>query len=810
MAENVYNFKESEKKWREFWEKEKIYVFDKKKKGKIYSVDTPPPTVSGRMHIGHAFSYSQQDFIARYRRMRGDNVYYPFGTDDNGLPTERLVEKLKKVKSIRMPRHEFVQLCEKTIADIKPEFIEDWKIIGMSCDFSSTYSTIDSHCIKTSQRSFVDLFNKNLVYKHEAPTMWCVNCQTAIAQAELEDKDIDSTFNDIYFNLEKPEKGEKITIATTRPELLGACVCIYVHPDDKRYKHLVGKNAIVPLFKHKVPIFADESANPEKGTGILMVCSYGDKYDVEAINKRKLTPRIMFTKDGFLNSNAGRYKGLTIKEARKQILEDLKQEGLLLNQKHIKHAVNVHERCSTEIEFLTSSQWFIKLLDNKKKFIEAGRQIKWHPEFMRVRYEHWIDGLSWDWCISRQRHFGVPFPAWYCKKCGVIVVADEKDLPVDPLATKPKTKCKECGSAEFEGEKDVMDTWATSSVSPQIITNWVNDKKYNNVDFNRMYPSSMRPQAHEIIRTWAFYTIVKGIYHHNQIPWSDIVVSGYILDPHGEKMSKSKGNVVAPAEILIKYPADALRFGAASARLGEDTRYQEKELVAGQKTITKLWNAARFALMQLEDHDGSKKGVTLIDKWMLTKLNKLIKSVTEAFDNYEYAKAKADVDQFFWHTLCDNYLEIIKDRIYNPEKYKEGKTGVQYTLHKAILSVLKLFAPIMPYITEEIYHMKFGKEENNKSIHISEWPSVDPKEIDEGAEKAGDLAVEVIGAVRKFKSEKNMSLKQELKKLVIEVPDSKVLVPLLDDIKATTRAHTVEFGKGNIEVAKDVSIRITL
>ena len=805
MAENNYDFREAEKKWRRHWEKERIFSFNPTKKGIVYSVDTPPPTVSGKMHIGHAFSYTQQDIIARYRRMKGDNVFYPFGTDDNGLPTEKLVEKLKGIKSIKMSRQEFVELCEKTIKEIKPDFVEDWKIIGMSCDFSEAYSTIDPHCIKTSQKSFIDLFNKKLVYRQTAPSMWCVQCQTAIAQAELEDKEFDSTFNDIYFKL---EDGEKIVIATTRPELLAACVCVYVHPEDKRYKKLVGKKATVPIFNQKVPIFADESANPEKGTGILMICSYGDKYDVEAVNKRKLEARIVITKDGKLNKYGGKYEGLPIKEARKEILNDLEKEGLLVSKKPIRHSVNVHERCGTEIEFLTTTQWFVKILDNKKKFIDAGKKIKWYPEHMRLRYEHWVEGLNWDWCISRQRHFGVAFPAWKCKKCGEINIADEKDLPVDPLSDKPKHKCK-CGSNDFDGEKDVMDTWATSSVTPQIILNWIKDKGYD-VDFGKMYPCTMRPQAHDIIRTWAFYTIVKGIYHHDEAPWKDIVVSGYVMDSKGEKMSKSKGNMIEPAQVLAKYPADALRFAAASAKLGEDVRYQEKDLIAGQKTITKLWNAARFALMQLEDYKGGKKGLLAIDDWMLTKLNKLIENVTEALESYEYSRARNDIELFFWHVLCDNYLEIIKDRMYNPRNYKEGKSGAQYTLHKAILSILKLYAPIMPYITEEIYHIKYSKEEKERSIHVSKWPEVDSKEVDETAEKAGDLAVDIISAVRKFKAEKNISLKTELKKLVIDTKDKKLVESVLNDIKSTTRALNIEFGKGDIEVSKDLKIRIIL
>ncbi|MEK6886473.1 MAG: valine--tRNA ligase [Nanoarchaeota archaeon] len=796
-----YDFKQEEPKWLRFWEAQNLYKFDEKSKKKVYSIDTPPPYKSGHIHLGHAFSYSQQDFIVRFKRMRGFNVFYPWGTDDNGLPTERFVEKKFNVKSTSMSRHDFIALCKKTVDEMDEEFTFGWRRLGVSAYFKKSYSTIDEWCRKTSQRSFVDLVNKKLAYQLEAPTMWCVHCQTALAQAELEDKELDSTFNDVQFELENKEK---ITIATTRPELIPACVFIYVHPEDARYKKLVGKKAIVPLFKHKVPIFADESANPEKGSGILMVCSYGDKYDAEAVKKRKIEPRLVLTRDGKMNKLAGKYEGLKIKEARNQILNDLEAERLLLNKKQIKHAVNVHERCGTEIEFLTTKQWFIKLLENKQKFIDSGRKINWYPEFMRSRYEKWVEGLGWDWCISRQRHYGVPIPVWYCKKCGELKLPNDEQLPIDPKEDKPKTKCK-CGSDNFEGEQDVFDTWATSSLTPQIISKW----KENDSFFKKTYPNDLRPQAHDIIRTWAFYTIVKSLYHDNSIPWKNIIVSGYLLAGK-EKMSKSKGNVINPLETIDKFGSDALRFWAAGAKLGGDLSYQEKDLVTGQKTVTKLWNAARFALMQLEDYDNKKEGVNVIDKWMLTKLNKLIKNATDSFENYEYAKARADIDQFFWHDLCDNYLEIIKDRIYNPQNYKEGKTGAQYALHKSILAVLKMFAPIMPYITEEVYHLKFDKEENCKSIHISAWPEFDKKEIDEEAEKAGDLAVEIISAVRKFKAEKNLSLKTEIKNLTIETKDRRLIETVLNDIKAATRAFGIGFGKANTQVTPDLKISIEL
>jgi valyl-tRNA synthetase len=792
MLGKNYNFKEAERKWGSYWEKQKVYKFNSKVKKNVYSVDTPPPTVSGRMHLGHAFSYSQQDFFVRFWRMFNRNVFYPFGTDDNGLPTERMVERLRNVKSAEMSRADFVKLCYKTINEIKDEFIQDWKDIGMSCDFGTTYSTIDPHCIKTSQKSFLDLYKKKLVYRKEAPSIWCVACQTAIAQAELEDKEMSSKFVDVEFEVDNEKK---ITISTTRPELLPACVCIFIHPDDKRYKDLVGRRARVPLFKQLVPIFADKSADPEKGSGILMVCSYGDKYDVEAINKKKLEPRICFTKDGRLNDLAGSYKGMEIKEAREKILEDLEEKGFLLGKKQISHVVNVHDKCGTEIEFLTSKQWFIKILDNKKKFLEAGKKIKWYPKAMRQRYEDWVKGLSLDWCVSRQRHFGVAFPVWYCNNCGKIVIASEKELPVDPLKDKPKVKCK-CGGNEFIGEKDVMDTWQTSSLSPQIVLNWIKDRGYG-VNM-KMFPMSLRPQAHDIIRTWAFYTIVKGIYHHNKIPWEEIVISGHILDAKGRKMSKSLGNVIDPREVLSKYGADPFRFMAASCKLGEDFPFQEKDIVTGQKTIIKLWNASRFCLSHLEEFKKKKVSLELLDKWMLIKFNKVVNDCTEAFKKYEFSKAKFFVENFFWHIFCDYYLELIKDRLYNPDKRgRKARESAQYVLYNVLLGILKLFAPMTPFVTEEIYQSYFVKKEKMKSIHISNWPKVE--KVDKKAEAVGDLTVKIISDVRKFKTSKGKSLKEEVN-LVLNKKDKIKLKDVLEDLKAVCNADICFGDKFKIEL----------
>jgi len=728
--------------------------------------------------MGHAFSYTQQDFLARYQRMKGRNVYYPFGIDNNGLPTERMVEKMKGVKSTAMPRTEFVKLCLETLKTVNNDITQSCMNLGMSCDFTHPYETIGPYCVKTSQQSFIDLYKKGLVYRKDAPSIWCMHCQTAIAQAELEDRTMNSTFNDVVFTI----ADKKVVIATTRPELIPACVCVYVHPDDKRYTDLVGKTATVPLFNYEVPVFADPSADPEKGSGVMMVCSYGDRYDVEAIQTRKLKSRVVFTKDGKLNKLAGKYADLTIKEARKAILDDLETAGLLPEKKQISHDVNVHDKCGTEIEFLSTKQWFIKVIENKEKFLEAGEQINWYPASMRKRYEHWVQNLNWDWNISRQRHFGVPFPVWY--KDGKVIVADEKDLPVDPTVDTPK------GHDNVTPDTEVMDTWATSSMTPQIVTNWIKSKEYKE-EFKKLFPTSLRPQGHDIIRTWAFYSIVKSIYHNNTIPWKNIAISGNVADPTGQKMSKSKGNVVEPQDVIDSYSTDALRFWAAGSRLGEDMPFLEKDIVTGKKTTTKLWNAAKFVFMQLGNYTPKKVPLTVMDEWLITKLNKVIKEATDSFEQYEYSKCKALTEQLFWGVFCDNYLEIVKDRMYNE---RAGTAAAKWTLYTTLLKIIKLFAPIMPYITEEVYQLFYKQHEKTASIHTCQWPL--PDTTKESSEKTGDLAVAIIGAVRKFKSTNKVSLKKELESLTINCgsDDEALIRKVLDDIKATVNAKTVAFG----------------
>ena len=847
-----YNPQETEKKWLAFWEKEGVFKFDKKAKGKtphqkskndfgaeqVYSIDTPPPTVSGKMHIGHAYSYTHEDFIARYRRMKGENVFFPFGTDDNGLPTERLVEKLKSVKAQKMKRQDFISLCNKTLKEISPDFIADWKKIGMSCDFSKIYSTIDDNCRRISQKLFIDLYKKEKVFRQEAPVVWCPHCQTAIAQAEMEDKEVETFFNDIIFKL--PNK-RNLIISTTRPELLSSCVAVFVHPDDKRYKKLIGQKAQVPIFGNRVEILADKKVDMKKGSGAVMCCTFGDKADVEWFKKYKLPLKMSLDKAGIMTKQAKKYTGLNIKEARAKIIEDLKKEKLLVSQKKIAHVVNIHERCKTEIEILNSEQWYIKILDQKKELIKLGRQIKWHPEFMRIRLENWIKGLSWDWCISRQRFFGIPFPVWYCQKCGEVKLADEKDLPVDPMSDKPKSKCEKCKSSKFTPEKDVMDTWATSSLTPQLALGLFYDEKQS----EKLVPMTLRPQAHDIISTWLFYTVVRSKYHFGKIPWKEVMISGHVLDEKGRKMSKSLGNVVAPQTILEKYGADALRFWAAGRSLGQNINYSEEEIQAGKKFLTKLWNVMRFSSLNIpKSRDGkftvlrlmtivnkcnkrntkknaadesilanikSLKDLYPTDRWILAELQDLIATATKNFEKYDYSSAKLAIEKFFWIKLADNYIEIVKNRLYNESSQnKKGRASAQFTLYSVLFTLLRLLALFIPFATEEIYQTFFKTKkprttdsevrgECAKSIHLCGWPSVGEKLYDKEKIKTGKVLLEIVAAMRKYKAERGLSMKAEIGKIEIscDAKTKKAIQEMIDDLKAVGNIKEVKFKKSN-------------
>ncbi len=783
-----YDFKEVEPRWMKAWEEKGIYKFKVNSKKKIYSVDIPPPTISGRLHMGHAFGDSQQDFFVRYKRMKGFNVLNPFGTDNNGLPTLRLIEKEKKVSSKSMSRDEFIELCNKTIAEeFIPEFVNDAKRLGISADWDLFYSTIDKRSRRISQESFIDLYEKGREYREESPALWCTECQTTIAQVELEDKDFSSYFNDIKFEVD----GKDLVIATTRPELLPACVAVFYNPSDKRYKKLLGKNAKVPLFDFEVPIMEDEKVDPEKGTGIVMCCTFGDQTDMEWQKAYKLPIKEAISRDGKLTKLAGEYEGLKAEEARKKIIEDLREKKLLLNQKKISHAVNTHERCGTPIEIMTSKQWFIKYLDLKDEMMKWGEEIKWYPAYMKNRYDNWIKGLQWDWSISRQIPFGIPFPVWYCKECDEVILADRKQLPVDPLVDKPKVKqCPKCKGKEFVPEKDIMNTWATSALTPTIVKDLLKGtpayKKLENE------PMDIRRSGHDIITFWNFNTVVKSNLHYGKAPWKELFINGWILGKDGKKMSKSRGNSVSPQDAMKQYGADALRYLSALAKTGDDLSFPEQELNNAKKLVNKLWNASKFSLMHLEDFDGKKPELTLVDKSILYKFNELVKEATESFEKYEPSKAKMNTEIFFWSQICDNYLEIAKDRLYNPDvRGVQERKSAQYTLNYLMSNTLKLLAPILPFASEEIYQYF---DENAESVHTSEWP-VEHEDIgDEVYGETWDKFIEILTEVRQQKAKNNKSLTEEIV-LTITDEDHKILITCLDDLKSVTKAKEIIVGK---------------
>lgn len=795
-----YNFEEREKKWLDFWQDSEIFRFNPKMPGKIFSIDTPPPTVSGTMHLGHSASYSQHDFIARYKRMQGFNVFFPFGFDDNGLPTEKYVEKKLNIKSREMPRQEFIKLCLKETQEVEEMMRKQWQDIAYSADFSIAYRTIDDISRTISQKSFIDLYKNNRAYRKECPVLWCPECATAIAQVELKDKEEETLFSDLIFKVDGYPEGDptaEVIISTTRPEFLPACVAVFYNSKDLRYKHLKFKKIQVPLFNFLVPIMEDDRVDINKGSGLVMCCTFGDQTDMDWWRAYGLPYKKLISKDGKLTEIAGPFKDLTIKQAREEILKELKKKRLIKKQEKIKHSVNVHERCGTEVEFLITKQWFIKYLDLKEKFLEMGKEISWFPGYMHSRYENWILGLQWDWCISRQRFFGVPFPVWYCKKCDEVFIADEKQLPVDPFEEKPKTReCTNCGSKDFIPEKDIIDTWATSSLTPDIAL--ATAEQIFKHPIKKVFPYSLRPQAHDIITFWAFNTIAKSYLHHDSIPWENIMISGYVLFGK-EKMSKSKGNTIEPSDILNKYGIDALRYWTSTSKLGEDISLDEKDLVTAQRLIKKIWNAYQFIKIHLPEKIRQPNNLEEIDAYLLLKLEKLIHQATECFENYEYSHARALTEKFFWQTFCDNYLEIIKSRIFGQDE--EKKKSAQFALNGALLTVLKLFSPIMPCITEEIYQEFFKQQECYDSIHVSKWPQPTIKKFSkdqEILEKKGDVFFSILEKVRKEKSQNQKSMKSEII-LTMDKEELGLLKGMLEDLKAVTSSKEIKEGEFKVE-----------
>ena len=794
-----YNFRESETKWQKFWQENNVYKFDINSKQPIFAIDTPPPTVSGHIHIGHIFSYSQAEFMARFKRMTGYNVFYPFGFDDNGLPTERLVEKEKKIKAHEMSREEFGNLCREVAQKYEQEFKEMFIKAGNSADFNLLYSTASPSVQKASQKSFIELAKNKLAYYAEKPAIWCPECRISIAQAELESKDIPSFFNYLHFKL--VDNTGCLEIATTRPELLSACVCVFVHPDDKRYIDFVGKKVIVPFYHFEVPVLTDDKVSLEKGTGAVMCCTFGDETDLFWQEKHSLPIKTAIDDGGRMTQLAGEFAGLKIKVARESIIEKLKQSKELYKQENIIHAVSTHERCGTPMEINIKKQWFIDLMSHKKEFLELGNKINWFPSFMKSRYLNWVENIDRDWCISRQRYFGVPIPVWYCKNCGEIIFAEEEQLPCNPLTTQPLHACHKCGGKDFEPEKDIFDTWQTSSITPLINAKWIDGE--SNELMKKIYPMSLRPNAHDIIRTWDFYTIVKSFYHTNSLPWKNVMISGFVMADKDNKISKSKNNAKFNSSDLInEKSADVTRYWASTGSLGRDIIFSDEEMKNGAKLVNKIWNASKFVLSFLQNYQPKEIELTLIDQWIIAKFNNMQKNFINYFERYEIGLAIGELEKFFWN-FCDNYIEIAKRRLYNPDVYGEDATeSAKFSSFMVLKEMLKMFAIYLPHITEEIYKDFYENYEHEISIHKTLLKQIschfDKKLSLEEIIKLGDDACEIVTSVRRFKSENNLSLKEEISSINISGFSQSINL-LEQDIKAVCTVKNICYDNKNKE-----------
>jgi len=836
-----------EAKWGAVWEDQGTYRFDRNhRRDEIYSIDTPPPTVSGSLHVGHVFSYTHTDTIARFQRMRGKEVFYPMGWDDNGLPTERRVQNFyavqcdpslpydpdfeppfngdvptgkNKPQSIHISRRNFVELCDRLTAEDEVVFEKLWRSLGLSVDWSMTYATIDERSRRVAQRAFLRNLARNEAYQAEAPVLWDVDYKCAVAQAELEDKEIAGAYHRIPFR--RSDNGEPVFIETTRPELLAACVALVAHPDDERYRPLFGTTARTPLYGVEVEIKPHELADPEKGSGIAMICTFGDLTDVVWWRELHLPTRSIVGTDGRIlrdtpdwitdagTGAAASYEeiaGKTVKQAQAKVAEQLRDAGDLDGEpRAIVHPVKFYERGDRPLEIITSRQWYIRNGGRDDEVRDAllrrGKELHWHPSYMQARFENWTAGLNGDWLVSRQRFFGVPFPVWYPVDAhGEIdhdnaILADESSLPIDPSSSTPPgfDESQRGQPGGFVGDPDVMDTWATSSLTPQIATGWGDDDDL----FAKTFPMDLRPQGHDIIRTWLFSTVLRSHLEHDSLPWTNAALSGWILDPDRKKMSKSKGNVVTPSHLVEEHGADAVRYWAANGRPGTDTAFDPSQMKVGRRLSIKILNASKFALGLGGASIGAGDELAIdtslvtepLDVALLDRLATLVAESTAAFEGYDYARALERTEMFFWN-FCDEYLELVKGRAYGA--FGDGPaTSALTTLHIALSTLLRLFAPFLPYVTEEVW--SWWQE---GSVHRAAWPDADALR---GAAAGADplvyeVACAVLGEVRKAKTEVKRSLRADVERIVVRDTDLRLraLQSALGDVKEAGRVADVE------------------
>ena len=823
-----------EEKWKTRWEADRLYRFDRQRsRSDVYSIDTPPPTVSGSLHVGHVFSYTHTDVIARFQRMRGKAVFYPMGWDDNGLPTERRVQNFygvrcdpslpydpafappekpsKPPKAISRPN--FIEFCVRLTAEDEKAFEALWRYLGLSVDWSMTYATISSRSQRVSQVAFLRLVQQGIAYQIEAPTLWDVDFRTAVAQAELEDRERPGAYHRVRFGI---ANGDDVEIETTRPELIPACVALVANPEDSRFRGLVGREAITPVFGVRVPVVAHRFADPEKGTGLAMICTFGDLTDVAWWRELGLPVRTIIQSDGKLRpirwggpgwesadpaSAQHAYDtltGLPVEKARSRMVELLTDTGALVGEpRPITHSVKFFEKGDRPLEIVTSRQWFIKTVEFREALLARGRELEWHPAYMRVRYDNWTNGLNGDWCVSRQRFFGVPFPVWYrvtpvgSIDYSALILPPESRLPIDPSSDVPdgfsSTDRDQPGG--FSGDPDVMDTWATSSLTPQIAGGWEEDGDL----FQRVFPMDLRPQGHDIIRTWLFDTVLRTHFEHGSLPWRNAAVSGFVTDPDRKKMSKSKGNVVTPLALLKEHGSDGVRYWAASGRSGSDTVFDAGQMRVGRRLAIKILNASKFVLSRVEPVGP----VTApIDRGMLTNLARLVDESTAALDDYDYARVLTRTESFFWF-FCDDYLELVKSRRYGDHGTAEAGSANR-AMQVALSTLLRLFAPFMPFVTEEVWSWWQAG-----SVHVARWPRAAEilDQLDGGDDPAINvllIAVDVIRPVRKEKSDRKRPLKWSVLRVRIRADEEqRRLIGLVErDIKAAGAIQQIEFVDG--------------
>jgi len=838
-----------EERWDAVWEERGTYRFDRtRERSEVFSIDTPPPTVSGSLHVGHVFSYTHTDTIARYQRMAGREVFYPMGWDDNGLPTERRVQNyfgvrcepslpydpdfaapddagdptaIKKRGEIDISRRNFIDLCHVLTAEDERAFETLFRRLGLSVDWTQHYATIDERCQRASQRAFLRNLARSEAYQIEAPSLWDVTHRTAVAQAELEDRERPGAYHTLAFHR---SDGDDVLIATTRPELVAACVALVAHPDDERYQPLFGSTVTTPAFGVEVPVRAHELADPEKGTGIAMICTFGDTTDVTWWRELDLEVRAIINRAGRINpepppgldSEAGRaayarLAGKTIFSAQAEMVEILRETQELVGEPEpITHPVKFFEKGDKPLEIVTSRQWYIRNggrdTDLRTALIARGDQMAWHPPYMQTRYTNWIDGLNGDWLISRQRFFGVPLPLWYpLDEDGepihdTPIVPAEADLPVDP-SSDPAPGYNESQRGRpggFAGDTDVMDTWATSSLSPQIACGWEEDNDL----FARTYPMDLRPQAHDIIRTWLFSTAVRSHFEADTAPWGHCALSGWILDPDRKKMSKSKGNVVTPLDLLDKHGSDAVRYWAANGRPGTDTAFDDGQMKNGRRLAIKIMNASRFAL-----GFGTDSGTPLaidpeaitdpLDRAMLLGLADLVDEATQAFDGFDYARALERTEAWFW-TFTDDHVELVKSRAYEGDE--AGAESARHALRLALSTLLRLFAPFLPFVTEEVWSWWRGG-----SVHRQTWPTSD--KLRDAATVDGEhvdpttaaVAAAALAEIRRHKTTEKRSLATPVTACTLTDTAERLalLRPVLGDVTAAARATGIDLVEGD-------------